>query len=231
MLGVFDEFADDDPLPEKLLQDMQSVYLDIGDKLKSQAKAEKSDIVDDLVFEIELIRQVEVGVDYILELVAKAHGGNGEDRTAYDRIRRAVASSPQLRDKADLIFEFVARMGVSPGGSRLEEGGPEERRRRVDDAWHDYLGEQVERELDGIIAEERLKPEQTRKVMSIAFDGEGVPETGTLVRDCMPRLSRFAKGNAYIEQRHRVIHKLQAFYDKFKTLVRSYPLDEENGSK
>ena len=75
MLGVFDEFADDDPLPEKLLQDMQSVYLDISDKLKSQAKAEKSDIVDDLVFEIELIRQVEVGVDYILELVAKAHGG------------------------------------------------------------------------------------------------------------------------------------------------------------
>ena len=99
VLGVFDEFADDDPLPEKLLQDMQSVYLDISDKLKSQAKAEKSDIVDDLVFEIELIRQVEVGVDYILELVAKAHGGNGEDRTAYDRIRRAVASSPQLRDK------------------------------------------------------------------------------------------------------------------------------------
>ena len=231
VLGVFDEFADDDTLPEKLLQDMQSVYLDIGDKLKNQAKAEKSDIVDDLVFEIELIRQVEVGVDYILELVAKAHGGNGEDRTAYDRIRRAVASSPQLRDKADLIFEFVARMGVSPGGSRLEEGGPEERRRRVDDAWHDYLGEQVERELDGIIAEERLKPEQTRKVMSIAFDGEGVPETGTLVRECMPRMSRFAKGNAYIEQRHRVIHKLQTFYDKFKTLVRSYPLDEKGSGE
>ena len=67
--------------------------------------------------------------------------------------------------------------------------------------------------------------------MSIAFDGEGVPETGTLVRECMPRMSRFAKGNAYIEQRHRVIHKLQAFYDKFKTLVRSYPLDEKGSGE
>ncbi|GAA0838887.1 HsdR family type I site-specific deoxyribonuclease [Bifidobacterium pullorum subsp. gallinarum] len=231
VLGVFDEFPADDPLSDRLLQDLQGVYLDIGDKLKSRAKAEKSDIVDDLVFEIELIRQVEVGVDYILELVAKAHGGNGEDRTAYDRIRRAVASSPQLRDKADLILEFVERMGVSPDGARHEDGGLEERRRRVDDAWHTYLGGQVERELDGLIAEERLKPEQTRRILSIAFDGDGVPETGALIGECMPRMSRFTKGNAYLEQRHRIIHKLQAFYDKYKTLVRSYPLDEENGSK
>ena len=229
VLSVFDDFPKDDVLSPRLLQDMQSMYLDIADKLKAKAKAEKVDIVDDLVFEIELIKQVEVNIDYILELVMQARGGNGEDKVVYDKITRAIATSPQLRDKAELIMEFVERMGVTADGAReLDEGGEAARRSKVDAEWTAYVRERVERELNAIIAEEKLKPEETRRVVSYAFDAGGVPETGTLVQACLPKVSRFAKGNAYGEQRHRVISRLQEFYEKFRTLIRRYPVQAED---
>lgn len=229
VLSVFDDFPKDDVLGPRLLQDMQSTYLDIADKLKARAKAEKVDIVDDLVFEIELIKQVEVNIDYILELVMQARGGNGEDKVAYDKITRAIATSPQLRDKAELIMEFVERMGVTADGvNETDEGAEAARRSKVDAEWTSYVRERVERELNAIIAEEKLKPDETRRVVSYAFDAGGVPETGTLVQACLPKLSRFAKGNVYGEQRHRVISRLQEFYEKFRTLIRRYPVQAED---
>ena len=229
VLSVFDQFRDDDVVSPRTLQDLQSTYLDLADEFKRVAKADQVDIVDDLVFEIELIRQVEVNIDYILDLVMRARSGNGEDRVAYDKITRAIATSPQLRDKAELILEFVGRMGVTADGATETDDGDEgTRRSKVDAAWSAYVREQVEGELDAIIADEHLKSDETRRVMSYAFDAGGVPETGTLVQACLPRVSRFARGNAYGEQRHRVIARLQAFYDKFKTLIRHYPVDAES---
>ena len=225
VLSVFDEFAGDDPLRPRVLQDMQSVYLGLAEKFRKQAEADKTDIVDDLVFEIELIRQVEVNIDYILDLVMRARSGNGEDKVALDKINRAVASSPQLRDKADLIRAFVERMGVTEEGSReTDEGSEAERRAKIGAAWTAYVNERAERELDGIIEEEKLKPEETRAVMAYAFDAGGVPESGTFVQKCMPRMSRFAKDNAYAERRHRVIEKLQRFYERFCSLIGRYPV-------
>ena len=86
------------------------------------------------------------------------------------------------------------------------------------------MSERVERELAGILEEEKLKPEATRAVMAYAFDAGGVPESGALVQKCMPRMSRFAKGNAYAERRHRVIEKLQRFYERFCSLIGGYPV-------
>lgn len=228
VLSVFDQFKDDDVMSPRTLQDLQSVYLDLADEFKRDAKADKADIVDDLVFEIELIRQVEVNIDYILDLVMRARSGNGEGRIAYDKIKRAIATSPQLRDKAELILEFVNRMGITADGvTETDDGDEDTRRAKVDSAWLEYVHKQVESELDVIIADEHLKGEETRRVVSYAFDAGGVPETGTLVQACLPRVSRFARGNAYGEQRHRVIARLQAFYDKFKTLIRRYPASVE----
>ena len=226
VLSVFDQFKADDVLSMRTLQDLQSTYLDLADQFKRDAKAEQADIVDDLVFEIELIRQVEVNIDYILDLVMRARSGNGEDKVAYDKIKRAIATSPQLRDKAELILEFVNRMGVTADGvSETDRGDESFRRAKVDAAWMDYVREQVETELDQIISNEKLKSSEARRVVSYAFEAGGVPETGTLVQACLPKVSRFAKGNAYGEQRHRVIAKLQAFYTKFRTLIRHYPVE------
>lgn len=224
VLSVFDDFASDDPLSPLKLQDWQSVYLDLADKYRRRLKADAVDIVHDLVFEIELIRQVEVNIDYILELVAKAHG-NREDKVALDKIHRAIWTSPQLRDKAELIEAFLVRMGLAGGHVAEAYKGTEEGRRAwVDAEWAAHVEHEMERELDAIIAEEKLDPAKTRDVVSYAFNAGGVPESGTLVQACLPKMSRFAKDNAYAERRHRVIAKLQEFYEKFRTLVRKYPM-------
>ena len=48
------------------MQDYQSVYIDLYQDYAKKSDIEKERINDDIVFEIELIKQVEVNIDYIL---------------------------------------------------------------------------------------------------------------------------------------------------------------------
>ena len=82
--------------------------------------AEKESINDDVVFEIELIKQVEINVDYILMLVEQYRdaSGDGDDKEIRAAIERAVDSSPSLRNKKDLIEEFVESLSATVGSRR-----------------------------------------------------------------------------------------------------------------
>ena len=134
ILTSFDEFAGNEILSERDYQDYQSFYLDLYAELRVAVDAEKESIIDDVVFEIELVKQVEVNVDYILMLVEKyrEERGDGSDREleALAKIRRAIDSSISLRNKRDLILAFVDSVSVTrtsrrtgavssrPGGTR-----------------------------------------------------------------------------------------------------------------
>lgn len=70
ILSSFDEFIGNEILSERDMQDYQGRYNDLYDEWRTRRKdAEKEDITDDIVFEIELIKQVEINIDYILLLV------------------------------------------------------------------------------------------------------------------------------------------------------------------
>ena len=73
ILRCFDDFERDSSVPVRDLQDYQSVYIDLYQDYAKKSDIEKERINDDIVFEIELIKQVEVNIDYILMLVAKYH--------------------------------------------------------------------------------------------------------------------------------------------------------------
>ena len=66
------------------------------------------DITDDIVFEIELIKQIEINIDYILLLVKKYHDSHCEDKEVLIDIRKAMDASPELRSKKALIETFIA---------------------------------------------------------------------------------------------------------------------------
>lgn len=51
----------------------------LRDEWVNRMKGEKEDITDDIVFEIELIRQIEINIDYILMLVKKYHDSHCDD--------------------------------------------------------------------------------------------------------------------------------------------------------
>lgn len=199
------EHPGDDPIDPKTLQDYQSVYVDLYQKLRGHDKAELDDIVADLTFEVELVRQVEVNVDYILMLVEKYHQTNCQDKTIVADIDRAIASSLQLRDKKDLIDEFVA--SLTPESDVQED-------------WKRFVEERRDEELDQIIEEQRLRPEETREFVEQAFQDGRVETDGTAIKDIMKPVSRFAKkGASYGEKKQTLIDRLQEFFNRFKDIV------------
>lgn len=111
LMGMY-AFERDSSVPVRDLQDYQSVYIDLYQDYAKKSDIEKERINDDIVFEIELIKQVEVNIDYILMLVAKYHESNCEDKTILANINKSIDASVELRSKKALIAGFVAQMTV-----------------------------------------------------------------------------------------------------------------------
>ena len=203
ILTAFDDFAEDDPLlPPRDLQDYQSVYLDIHHVLTGQGNAEKENINDDVVFELELIRQVDINIDYILMLVEKYHAANGADKSIIGAIDRAVGSSPELRSKKELIDGFIATVNTDT---------------RVMEDWRRYVTEEKEKALASIVAEENLKPDETEQFVASTFRDGRLKTTGTAIDAILPPVRRFGGGRAV--KKRSVIEKLKAFFEKFMGLV------------
>ena len=229
ILTAFDGFEGDDTITDWELQDYQGFYLDLRDKYRDRDKGEKESIADDLVFEMELVRQIEINIDYILMLVEKRHGDNEKDREIAERIRSSVAASPELRDKQDLIDRFLemAGFGETPATFIVDpKATDEERHAVVASNWHDFVRDSMESELTGIIDSENLKPAETRALLTEAFEVGGVPQEGTAVSKILPPVSRFAKGNPHAEKRGRVTALLSAFYERFSSLTSCYPVND-----
>src|SRR6185312_8996568 len=156
ILTAFDDFAGNEILSPRDFQDYQSGYLNLYADFRALAAAEKESINDDVVFELELIKQIEVNVDYILMLVEQylKVKGTGNDREIRATINRAVAASPSLRNKRDLIEQFVDSVSITD---------------KVDTAWHEFIKVRKAAELDRLIAEEGIDPAAARKFMDNAF--------------------------------------------------------------
>lgn len=206
ILTSFDDFVGHQILTDRDLQDYQSIYLDLYQSFRRTVTADREAINDDVVFEIELIKQVEINVDYILMLVEqyRAAKGNGEDKEIKATIDRAIDSSPTLRNKKDLIEEFVDRLSIDAD---------------VADEWRAYIAAKRDAELQHIIAEEHLKPDATRTFIEGAFRDGQVRATGTAITKILPPVSRFTKGSNHGAKKQTVIEKLIAFFDRFFDLV------------
>lgn len=205
ILTAFDDFAADDTLSPRDEQDYRSVYTDLYQKWRKQ-KEDAAIINDDLVFEVELLKQVDINIDYVLMLVQKYHDSNCADKMIIGDIERAIGASYELRNKKDLIEAFIDSLDSSND---------------VTADWEKYLAEAKERELSAIIEEEALNDAATREFMANAFVDGGVPESGTEVASLMTKKpSRFAPANAYADMKACVLDRLKTFFDRFNGLGR-----------
>lgn len=200
LLLSFDEFAGKELITERDLQDYLGRYQDLRDEWKrKREQGESTDIIDDIVFEVELIKQIEINIDYILMLVKKYHDTHCEDKEVLITINKAIDASPELRSKKALIENFIA--GINEVDDIMAE-------------WHDYVVAMREEDLKNIIQEEKLKPEETRKYLENAFrDGE-IKTAGTDIDKLMPPVSRFGGGKR-AEKKQSVISKLKTFFEKY----------------
>ena len=200
ILTVFDEFENNELLSERDLQDYLGRYQDLRDEWMSRrGGGDSTDINDDIVFEVELIKQAEINIDYILMLVKKYHDEHHQDKEIIATVDRAIDSNPELRSKKKLIKAFIDNL--NDGDDVMEE-------------WHEYIARKREEELEQIIADEKLKDEETRKFIKDSFrDGE-IKTIGTDIDRLMPPVSRFGGGNRDAKKQN-VIDRLKAFFERF----------------
>ena len=175
------------------------LYLDLYQAYRPKTDGDKENINDDITFEIELIRQVEINIDYILMLVMKYHESNCKDKSILGTIDRAIDSSIQLRSKKDLIHGFINTVNAATD---------------VDRDWQSYVQQQKQQELEQIIAEEKLKPAEAQRFVASAFRDGALKTTGTDIDQILPPVSRFGGGNR-TEKKKTIIQRLAQFFEKY----------------
>ena len=148
---------------------------------------------------MELVKQVEVNIDYILMLVAKYHDSNCEDKEILGSIDKAIKSSLALRSKKELIDKFISKINADTN---------------VYSDWAKFVKQQKEIDLEKLIKEENLNEEATRKFLDNSFrDGE-VKTTGTDIEKILPPMRRFGGGNR-AEKKQTIIDKIKKFFEKY----------------
>ena len=199
ILSAFDQFEGRQIITDRQLQDYQSNYLDLQEKWRRRRPGDKENINDDLVFETELIRQVEINIDYILLLVQKYHDSNCTNKEILVNISKAIGSSIQLRSKKELIENFIGSVNADTD---------------VEKSWKDFVRQRKDEDLKEIIDSEHLKPQETRTFIDNSFRDGQVRTTGTDIDRILPPMSRFGGGNRQ-EKKKSVIDKIQAFFERY----------------
>ena len=201
VLSAFDEFEGDKTLiSESQFQDYRSWYNTLHDEFTPKPGGENESIADDIEFEMELVKQVQVDISYILQLVQQYHDSNCQNKTIVVSIRKQMDASPDMRDKRDLILKFIESMTPEKG-------------KNVGDEWEVFIEQEKKRQLDAIIAEEHLKPAETEVFMNRAFADGYVTETGTGIAKILPPSNPFMPESG--EKKLTVILKLKQYLNKF----------------
>jgi len=200
ILQAFDDFIGKEILSDFDFQDYQGMYLSIYDQYKQRKDGDAETITDEIEFEIELVKSVEVNIDYILMLVAKYHENNSKDKEV--EIHKAIDASPSLRNKKDLIIDFIKSLTVDQS---------------VADEWKAYINQKKQEELDKIIVEEKLNVAETKKFIEDAFKNGEIREIGTAIVKVLPPISMFVStnGQSRSEKKLIVLQKLMEFFNRF----------------
>lgn len=200
ILSSFDRFEGNEILSERDFQDYIGTYTDLYEEFKSRKdNGEVESIKDDVVFEMELVKQVEVNIDYILMLVAKYHQSNCTDKEILGSIDKAIKSSLALRSKKELIETFISKINTNTD---------------VMNDWAKFVKEQEEIDLKKLIEEENLNEEETRKFIDNSFRDGQVKTTGTDIEKILPPMRRFGGGNR-TERKESIIDKIKKFFEKY----------------
>ncbi|MCY4000110.1 MAG: type I restriction endonuclease subunit R [Bacteroidetes bacterium] len=210
VLTAFDQFEGNEILTERDFQDYQSRYIEIYENMIDRTKSEKVPIGDDLVFEIELIKSVEINVDYILMLVEEYLAKKGEDgaQDIRDKIERQIKSSLSLRSKKDLIDRFVESVTS---------------KNNVGNEWGKFIKTERMKELKQIIKAENLNPTETVQFIQNSFRNGAVLETGTAISKILPATaSIFGGDHQYSALKDTVFTQLNEYFERFYDLIEDH---------
>lgn len=200
ILVTFDEFADNHIILDDDFVDYRGFYNELHDKYRPK-KGELTNINDDLVFEMELMKSIEINIDYILFLVGQLDGNESHDREIIIKAIKSVEASPDLRNKKELIEDFIDRH--TPEND-------------VHDQWHEFVRQSQQQQIEDIISSENLKRDKTLDFVSQSFREGEVKESGTAIAEILPPMGLFGGAGARrAEKKKSVTARLKEFFDRF----------------
>ncbi|EKE18530.1 MAG: hypothetical protein ACD_9C00305G0001 [uncultured bacterium] len=200
ILTTFDEFTGNEILTERDVQDYHSMYIDLYNEFRKGAEVDQENINDDLVFEMELIKQVEINIDFVLGLIKRYHEDHNKNREILVDINKAIDSSVELRNKKDLINQFITSLDIHSV---------------VDDDWQKFVDKKKIEELEKIIDNEGLDHDATYKFVRNSFRDGSVATTGTAITKVLPPVSLFSPTGERTQKRESVLNKLTSFFERF----------------
>ncbi|TKC01410.1 type I restriction endonuclease subunit R [Pedobacter cryotolerans] len=200
ILTSFDEFEGNEILSEAEFQDYHSMYIELYQEFRNKEKGDTENVNDDIVFEMELIKQVEINIDYIIALIQKYHESHLKDKEVVVNISKAIDSSVELRNKKELIEQFIA--SLTPFSN-------------VEEDWQAFVSTKKKDELDTIIEEENLKAPETYTFINNAFKYGEIQSSGTTFAKILPPVSRFTATGDRTKKKEIVLEKLNAYFERY----------------
>ncbi|MDG6897385.1 DEAD/DEAH box helicase [Actinobacillus delphinicola] len=202
--------APSDLLNPRQGQDYRSVYNDIREWRMQENKAQQQEKAkldwDDIVFEVDLLKSLEINLDYILELIFKSKKKSTDKSVLVEDVRKIIRSSLGQRAKEDLIIDFIHSHNLDKFADKDA----------VIDAFYDFAQQQLKQEAEKIIVNEGLNPEPTRRYLALSLKRGFASENGRDLNECLPKLSPMNPKFRTLKQ--TVLAAVNAFVDKFRDI-------------
>jgi type I restriction enzyme R subunit len=204
VLTGFSEFNYNDlSMTEQQFEDYKSKYLDLYERVKHDKEANKVSILDEVDFELELIRVDEINVAYILRLLAKYRESSEEQKETMKRnIMSVVSGQEHLRSKRELIEEFIDKnlMGITDTDT-------------IDEEFDKFLEEQKTGELEQLCEEESLDKKVVKGVVETYLYDQRKPlndDISNTLTNTYPLLERRKVVARVLE---KIMGHIEKFYD------------------
>ena len=155
-ITTFAEFSYGDlNISEQKMNDFKSKYLDIYERYRTFNDAEKVSILDDVDFEIELMRRDNINVSYIINLLKDLDPTKPEEFNKDVKfIQDLLSTSHELKSKAELIDRFISENIVESGGNL-----------NIDEELPEFFEKEKQKEITQLVKDEHLSEDKARDVI------------------------------------------------------------------
>lgn len=205
--NVLVSFADFDfshiEIDEQTFENFKGKYLDIYDKVKHEQSKEKVSILEEVDFELELVRRDEVNVTYILGLISRMVGADEEkQREIKKTITDTLASDAKLRSKRELIERFIQ--------SNLPEITDAS---SVETEFAEFVSEEQIKTFRAMCEEEGLDSEKTQSLLDRYMSSGRLPRDHDLDSVLIKKPTVLERENIITSVKNRLSHFIETFIE------------------
>ena len=203
-LETFTDFDFDDLDIEKdEFESFKSKYIDMYDTLTGGRKnGDKVSVIDEIDFEIELLRKDSINVAYIVSLIKNLNSKESSFAKDVEFILRTLESVPSLRNKRELLEKFIEENKAILTFDSKED---------VEDNLAEFLKKEKEKAIQDMINEEELKADVVGEIIDKCEFTEKAADYGD-IKDSFIKKPSILKLKPRIET---IQHKIEDILDKF----------------